>query len=191
MTLHTMEDVWLLDTEGVRTGSTTTRIAVPGGWLYTGGQVAQFVADPTAEHARDTRITELENALAFEQLTAAHYAADLVTIVQLCGGDVDDGPSAARECVERVLSERGVAGARRLKLREGYDFDFDVEESLLRYKCGDDSVITEDRLARSFTAYHADGSETDHATRLEAHDSLIASGSESPFEAVTGPAVKS
>jgi hypothetical protein len=42
-----------------------------------------------------------------------------------------------------------------------------------------------------WTAHHADGSETDHTSRLEAHDALIASGSESPFVAVTGPAVKS
>jgi major membrane immunogen (membrane-anchored lipoprotein) len=41
-----------------------------------------------------------------------------------------------------------------------------------------------------FTAYHADGSETDHATRLEAHDALVESGSPSPFEVVTGSAVE-
>jgi len=42
----------------------------------------------------------------------------------------------------------------------------------------------------SFTARHADGSETDHATRLEAHDALVESGSPSPFEVVTGSAVE-
>jgi hypothetical protein len=77
------------------------------------GAVASVWPYPRAPHVRDARITELEAALAFEQLTTAHYAADLVAIVQLCGGDVEDGPSAARECVERVLAERGGAGARR------------------------------------------------------------------------------
>ena len=47
------------------------------------------------------------------------------------------------------------------------------------------------RSGQLFTAYHADGSETDHATRLEAHDALVESGSPSPFEVVVGPAVKS
>jgi hypothetical protein len=140
--LHIMEDVWLLDTEGVRTGSTTTRIAIPGGWLYTGGQVAQFVPDPAALHVRDTR---------------------------------------------------------RLKLREGCQLVKDVPDTdhvvWSRIAKGIDvvgwgAVVSNLRIG-TFTAYHADRSETDHATRLEAHDALIASGSESPFEAVTGPAVKS
>jgi hypothetical protein len=129
--LHTAETIDLTFADGVV--STTTRIAVPGGWLYSGA-TAVYVPDSTALHVCDTR---------------------------------------------------------RLKLREGYDIDLDVTESLLCYTFGGDSVITKDRLARSFTAYHADGSQTDHASRLDAHDALIASGSESPFEVVTGPAVKS
>ena len=134
--LHTIEDVWLLDTEGVRTGSTTTRIAIPGGWLYAGGQVAQFVPDPTAPHVRDTR---------------------------------------------------------RLKLRDEWaEKPYESEDgwvTVWRDPNGFAAVVR--HSAHSFTAYHADGSETDHATRLEAHDALIASGSESPFVVVTGPAVKS
>lgn len=84
---------------------------------------------------------------------------------------------------------------RRLKLRERWKTK--ARENICVYYCPEDVAdphpnvaMSEDRLARSFTAYHADGSETDHATRLEAHDALIRSGSESPFEVVTGPAVK-
>lgn len=135
--LHTIEEIWLLDANGDRAGSATTRIAVPGGWLYRDGlgppAPRMFVPDPMAEHVRD---------------------------------------------------------ARRLKLREGARPEWEANSTLLRYCMGDKALITEDRMARSFTAGHADGSETDHATRLEAHDALIASGSESSFEVVTGPAVK-
>ena len=133
--LHIMEDVWLLDTEGVRTGSTTTRIAIPGGWLYTGGQVAQFVPDPTAAHVRDSR---------------------------------------------------------RLKLREGGTQNTHGDEdrwvTVWRDPNGFAAIVR--HSAHSFTAIHADGSETDHPSRLEAHDALVESGSPSPFEVVVGPAVK-
>ena len=134
--LHIMEDVWLLDTEGVRTGSTTTRIAIPGGWLYTGGQVAQFVPDSTASHVRDTRRLKLRD----EWTQNTH-------------GDEDGWVTVWRD-------PNGFA-------------------AVVRHS------------AHSFTAIHADDSETDHATRIEAHDALIVSGSESPFVVVTGPAVKS
>ena len=51
-------------------------------------------------------------------------------------------------------------------------------------------AITQHLRIGGFRAHHADNSITEHATLLEAHDALIASGSESPFEVVTGPAVK-
>jgi hypothetical protein len=86
-----------------------------------------------------------------------------------------------------------VRDARRLKLREEwtqkpYESD-DGWVTVWRDPNGFAAVVR--HSAHSFTAIHADDSETDHATRLEAHDALIASGSESPFEVVTGPAVKS
>jgi hypothetical protein len=119
--LHSAETIDLTFADGLV--SSTIRIAVPGGWIYSGA-TAVFVPDPRAPHVRD---------------------------------------------------------ARRLKLREGWSVTGD-EFNL--------AGISYDRAGQLWTAIHADGSETDHATRLEAHDALIASGSESPFEVVTGPAVK-
>ena len=81
---------------------------------------------------------------------------------------------------------------RRLKLREGYFMERPEDDNtLLRYMRDTDgdverAVILEDRLARSFVAYHDDDSWSDHSTLLEAHDALIASGSESPFVVVVG-----
>jgi hypothetical protein len=92
-------------------------------------------------------------------------------------------------------SAEPVRDTRRLKLREGWvatgdefmrHWGPDVGGSP-HYAAG----ISFFCAARLWTAHHADGSETDHTSRLEAHDALIASGSESPFVAVTGPAVKS
>ena len=139
--------------------------------------------------SKSNEVMDLEAALSFEQLTTAHYAADLVAIVQLCGGDVEDGPSAARECVERALAERAARDARRLKLREGCKSQSAVDGEALWFLPTGPAVLALCLPTGVFTAIHADGSETDHATRLEAHDALIASGSESPFEVVTGPAV--
>lgn len=82
---------------------------------------------------------------------------------------------------------------RRLKLREGWGVNF-PRDGMIHYGPNDsgryDFGINEDRVSRAFTAFHADDSETDHATRLEAHDALIASGSESPFVVVTGVVAK-
>ena len=84
-----------------------------------------------------------------------------------------------------------VRDARRLKLREEWtQKPYESEDgwvTVWRDPNGFAAVVR--HSAHSFTAIHADDSETDHATRLEAHDALIASGSESPFEVVTGPAV--
>ena len=82
--------------------------------------------------------------------------------------------------------------ARRLKLREGWTQKPDGDEDgwVTVWRGPDGLSVMVRHSACSFTAIHADGSETDHATRIEAHDSLIASGSDSPFAVVTGPAVK-
>lgn len=150
----------------------------------------------TAFNDAKMRIVELEAALSYEQLTAAHYGADLVTIVQLCGGDVEDGPAAARECVERVLAQAKaphVRDDRRLGLIDGWEFD-DSSAITTWFRKGANKNI--DAVIRLFKdarwhviAWHADKSFTQHRTLLEAHDALIASGSESPFVVVTGPAV--
>lgn len=131
--LHSAETIDLTFADGLV--STTTRIAVPGGWIYSGA-TAVFVPDPAAPHVRDDR---------------------------------------------------------RLKLREGWKVSGD--EFSMHY--GPDVTgrahylagISWCRSGQLWTAVHADGSETDHATRLEAHDALIASGSESPFEVVVGVVV--
>jgi hypothetical protein len=91
-----------------------------------------------------------------------------------------------------------VRDRRRLKLREGWTRDRvwagADNEGTLRFTIWSNPDMNS-RIAFvfgfGFTAYHADGSETDHATRLEAHDALVESGSPSPFEVVVGPAVKS
>ena len=90
-----------------------------------------------------------------------------------------------------------VRDARRLKLREGWSEDRDwvgeEDNGTLRFIDwgsfdAQSSISFVPNLG--YTACHADGSVTDHTTRLEAHDALRASGSESPFVAVTGPAIK-
>lgn len=90
-----------------------------------------------------------------------------------------------------------VRDARRLKLREGWSEDRDwvgeEDNGTLRFIDwgsfdAQSSISFVPNLG--YTACHADGSVTDHTTRLEAHDALRASGSESPFVVVTGPAVK-
>jgi hypothetical protein len=79
---------------------------------------------------------------------------------------------------------------RRLKLREGWTLKrneittFWMPQGKSEMECG----ITLSLHAAWYVAYHADKSFTQHTTLLEAHDSLIASGSESPFEVVTGSA---
>lgn len=141
------------------------------------------------------RVAELEAELSHECLTSAHHYADLVAIVQLCGGDVEDGDSA-RECVERVLARAKaphVRDPRRLKLRDGWKrHPYEVEDGWVTLWRNLDSqhVALCEYSPGLFVAFHADGSETDHATRLEAHDALIASGSESPFVVVVGVVAK-
>ena len=128
--LHSAETIDLTFADGLV--SSTTRIAVPGGWLYSGA-TAVFVPDPTAPHVRD---------------------------------------------------------ARRLKLREGYELhDSNGVVTVWRTSQTRKLAISECFARALVIAFHADGSETDHASRLEAHDALIASGSESPFAVATGPAV--
>ena len=158
----------------------------------------------TAFNDAKMRIVELEAELSFEQLTSAHYGADLVTIVQLCGGDVEDGPSAARECVERLVAQAKaphVRDTRRLKLRKGWSEKWDellaidnvteIGQHFCWLRDRDEAAYIVFCPARNvYTACHDDGSETDHATRIEAHDALIESGSESPFETVTGVVAK-
>ena len=125
--MHSAETIDLTFADGLV--SATTRIAVPGGWLYSGA-TAVFVPDPTAPHVRDDR---------------------------------------------------------RLKLREGcFSEEDDEDNTVVWSKIGQECVVCEDRLARLFTAWHADDSFTQHGSLLEAHDALIASGSESPFVVVVG-----
>jgi hypothetical protein len=121
---------------------------------------------------------------------AARFRVDGGWIYHAFGGPVFVPEFEAGE----LVTTEHVRDDRRLKLREGWKTK--NGENLCVYHCPKGVVephphtsISEDRLARSFTAVHSDGSETDHATRLEAHDALIASGSESPFAVVTGPAV--
>ena len=82
-----------------------------------------------------------------------------------------------------------VRDTRRLKLRDGWKKQrYETDSGWVTLWRGPDGhyVALCEYSPGRFVAGHADGSETDHATRLEAHDALIASGSESPFEAVTG-----
>ena len=105
----------------------------------------------------------------------------------------DDEAGYAALCFVPSPRAPHVRDARRLKLWEvgtqNTHGDEDGWVTVWRDPNGFAAVVR--HSAHSFTAIHADDSETDHATRLEAHDALIASGSESPFVVVTGPAVKS
>jgi hypothetical protein len=130
--LHSAETIDLTFAHGLV--SSTTRIAVPGGWLYSGA-TAVFVPDPRAPHVRD---------------------------------------------------------ARRLGLIDGWEFD-DLGSITTWYRKGGnkntDAVIRLFKDSRwHVIAWHADKSFTQHATLLEAHDALVASGSESPFAVATGSA---
>lgn len=81
---------------------------------------------------------------------------------------------------------------RRLKWRDGFRGVPMRKASGERYirESDDRTIIQQNFSTGTFTAFHADWSFTRHASLLEAHDALIVSGSESPFVAVTGPAVK-
>ena len=86
-----------------------------------------------------------------------------------------------------------VRDARRLKVRDGWGVTQGKQHSL--WWARDDGsdgfgTITLSLNTTRYIAYHADRSFTMHESLLEAHDALRASGSESPFVAVTGPAVK-
>jgi len=107
-------------------------------------------------------------------------------------GDNDTGYAAL--CFVPSPRAPHARDSRRLKLREGWKSSGD--EFSLHY--GPDVTgrahyaagVSWCRSGQLFTAYHADGSQTDHATRLEAHDALVESGSPSPFEVVKGSAVE-
>ena len=79
---------------------------------------------------------------------------------------------------------------RRLRLREGYASTSNGNFCHWRLESTGGVVMSESSQRPGVTVWHADGSETDHATRLEAHDALVESGSPSPFEVVTGAAVE-
>jgi hypothetical protein len=83
-----------------------------------------------------------------------------------------------------------VRDRRRLRLREGYASTSNGNFCHWRTESTGGVVMSESSQRRGVTVWHADGSETDHATRLEAHDALVDSGSPSPFEVVTGAAVE-
>jgi hypothetical protein len=108
--------------------------------------------------------------------------------------DITFGDEAGYTALCFVPSPRAphVRDARRLRLREGWKKQpYQVEDGwvTLWRNLGSQHVAMCEYSPGRFVAIHADGSETDHATRLEVHDALIASGSESPFAVVTGPAV--
>jgi hypothetical protein len=106
--------------------------------------------------------------------------------------DLTYGDEAGYTALCFVPSPRAphVRDARRLKLREGYELhDSNGVVTVWRNSQTRKSSISECFARALVIAFHADGSETDHASRLEAHDALIASGSESPFAVATGPAV--
>lgn len=128
--LHSAETIDLTFADGLV--SKTTRIAVPGGWIYSGA-TAVFVPDPAAPHVRDDR---------------------------------------------------------RLKLREGFDIETDIEKRVEYYvRESDDIALIYYTFATGlFTAWRDDKSITEHASLLEAHDALVESGSDSPFVTLTGPA---
>ena len=90
------------------------------------------------------------------------------------------------------LTAPHVRDARRLKLRDGFDIETDLEKRVEYYvrELDDTALIYYTSATGLFTAWHGDKSITEHASLLEAHDALVESGSESPFVAVTGPAVK-
>lgn len=111
--------------------------------------------------------------------------------------DDENGTGYAALCFVPSARAPHVRDNRRLKLREGWseikDWVGEEDDGALRYIDwgsfdADSSIGFVPGLG--YTACHADGSLTEHTTRIEAHDALIASGSESPFEVVTGPAVK-
>jgi hypothetical protein len=79
---------------------------------------------------------------------------------------------------------------RRLRLREGYASTSNGNFCHWRTESTGGVIMSESSQRPGVTVWHADGSETDHATRLEAHDALVESGSPSPFEVVTGSAVE-
>ena len=106
----------------------------------------------------------------------------------------NEGIAAAFVPSPRALHVRDT---RRLKLREGWSEKWDellaidnvteIGQHFCWLRDRDEAAYIAFCPARNvYTACHDDGSETDHSTRLEAHDALIASGSESPFEVVTG-----
>lgn len=116
-------------------------------------------------------------------------------LYRIWDSSVEDGHSAL--CFVPSPRAPHVRDKRRLKLREGWseikDWVGEEDDGALRYIDwgsfdADSSIGFVPGLG--YTACHADGSLTEHTTRIEAHDALIASGSESPFEVVTGPAVK-
>ena len=112
--------------------------------------------------------------------------------------DNENGTGYAALCFVPSARAPHVRDNRRLKLRAGCARVDDVlapgERCWSPIKKHIDvtgwGAITQHLRIGGFRAHHADNSITEHATLLEAHDALIASGSESPFEVVTGPAVK-
>lgn len=82
---------------------------------------------------------------------------------------------------------------RRLKRREGWKIAAHGDQAVAwRPIVGthDDWAIIQFHASGRCVAQHGDKSESEHSTLLEAHDALIASESQSPFEVVVGPVAK-
>jgi len=80
---------------------------------------------------------------------------------------------------------------RRLRIRESDNVyhEKDLKAGCAYFMLDERAMLEESLHTGKFTAWHADGSQTRHDSLLEAHCALVESGSPSPFEVVTGPAV--
>lgn len=134
----------------------------------------------------------------FESLSKSAYGAfDRVAVpggwvyrVWNFPSDADNDSGYAAMCFVPSPRAPHARDRRRLKLRDGVEL-YQIQGELVTLWRDPDMVASIVRHStHSFTARHADGSETDHATRLEAHDALVESGSPSPFKVVKGSAVE-
>ena len=112
-------------------------------------------------------------------------------LYRIWDSSLEDGHSAL--CFVPSPKAPHVRDARRLKVRDGWGVTQGKQHSLWWARDdGSDGLgtITLSLNTTRYIAYHADRSFTMHESLLEAHDALRASGSESPFVAVTGSAIK-
>jgi hypothetical protein len=132
----------------------------------------------------------------FEELPYAHSEFDRIAVpggwvYRVWDGSMSGNYGYAALCFVPDPTAPHARDRRRLRLREGYASTSNGNFCHWRLESTGGVIMSESSQRRGVTVWHADGSETDHATRLEAHDALVESGSPSPFEVVVGPAVKS